>query len=286
MRKAALIIVGMFMIVSAIEATNSHLSTIKMRTNYTNNDVVSFVERGIHFYVFLNGDFEYTTHYNHSYIDYNGRRIQTNKINIRRDYSKKITKIGNVYITYDYRGNVARIGTVCINYQQGYLSRVGDLTVRFDRNGFPSYYGQVKYNAPFYHENSNLSINLNFGDVCNYNDVYFYRKDFRTNYFRLKEDQNFYYYKARANAKIGTRSTILQRRKPVVNKNITRTRDRETTSPPRNTSTTRSVNHVEKGRESDRKTRDVTRTNFYMKDINNVTTSRISPSKSNQGRKN
>jgi hypothetical protein len=214
MKKGILILLGMFMMVSTVEAKEGIESpiTVGVYDNYYNN-AVSFFERGIQFHIFLNGDFDYDIHRNNSYYNYNVRRTQRNSVRINRDFRGRINKIGSTRIYYDFRGNVRRIGTVSMRYRNGYLTRVGALKITYNRWREAFFYGQVRQ-TNFYTDSYGVNINLNIGDVCDYNDPYFFRNDFRNNYSQVREDNNFYYYKAKANAKTGKRSTILKRRKP------------------------------------------------------------------------
>jgi hypothetical protein len=223
MKKGILILVGMFMMVAAVEAKTGNKLPNRIGVNYAYNEAVNFVERGIEFFIFTNGDFDFNTHQNDSYYDYNGSRIKNNShVRIDRDYRGRITRVENVFINYDYRGNVSRVGSIFIGYRRDRLTKVGDLRIRYDRYGYPVFYGNVRN----YYYNNGVRFNISFGDVCDYNDAYFYRSDFNRNYNQFREDSNFYYYKATPNAKIGKRSTIIKRRKPATtidrNKNIKR----------------------------------------------------------------
>ncbi|MGK0326142.1 MAG: hypothetical protein ACJA2M_000570 [Polaribacter sp.] len=211
MKKGVLILLGMFIMVSAIEAKNGERSLIrKVSVYYNYNNAVNFTESGIKFFIFTNGDFDFNSYVADSYYNYNGRKFHKNRaVKVNRDYSGRITRIGNAIINYDYRGNVTRIGSVFLRYRFGQLTNVGDLSVQYDRWGNPNFYGNVR---DFYFENG-IRFSINFGDVFDYNDTYFYRNDFKNNYTQFREDKNFYYYKARPKGKIGERSTILKRRK-------------------------------------------------------------------------
>jgi hypothetical protein len=210
MKKGVLILLGMFMMVSTVEAKKGENLPNRFRVNYSYNNAVNFIERGIEFFIFTDGNFDFDNHFNNSYYDDGRGRTRNSNVRVNRDYRGRIRSIGNVYINYDSRGNVSRIGNISMRYYRGQLRKVGDLRVRYNRSGFPVFYGNVR---EFYYNNG-IRFNISFGDVCNYNDTYFYRNDFRNNYTQFREDRNFYYYKARPNAKIGKRSTILKRRKP------------------------------------------------------------------------
>ena len=188
--------------VSTIEAKNGENLSKKLENEISYNvynNAVNFFESSIEFFVFTNGEFDFDTRFN------------SRGIRVYRDFRGRITSVGNVFIRYDRRGNVTRIGDVLIRYSRGLLTNVGDLRVRYDHWNTPVFYGNVRN---FYYNNG-IRFNVSFGDICDYNDVYFSRNDFGRNYAQFREDNNFYYYRARANANIGKRSTILKRRKPV-----------------------------------------------------------------------
>ncbi|QTE22680.1 hypothetical protein [Polaribacter cellanae] len=212
MKKGILLLLAMFMMVSTVEAKNGNLLPNSNRVYYSYDDSVNFTERGIEFFVFLNGEFDFNTHYNDSYYDYNGRRFSTNGVRVDRDYRGRIRRVGNVFINYDFRGNVTRIGNVFLRYYRGNLTNVGNLRVVYNRGGFPTFYGNVKNE---YYNYNGIPINLSLGKVCNYNDAYFYRNDFRRNYTQFREDSRYFYYRANRNARIGSRNKILKRRKPI-----------------------------------------------------------------------
>ncbi|KGL62933.1 hypothetical protein [Polaribacter sp. Hel1_85] len=226
MKKGVLILLGMFMMVSTVEAKNGNELPNRIGFSYSYNNAVNFVERGVEFFIFTNGEFDFNSHYNDTYYDYNGNRTRRESgINIDRDYRGRISRIGNSFINYDRNGNVTRIGNVFMRYYRGKLTNVGNLTVRYNYWGNPTFYGNVKNN---YYNYNGFRINLNIGDIFNYNDAYFYRNDFRRNYFKIREDKNYYYYRANPNANIGKRSKTLRRRKPAstILKNSTKTNTR------------------------------------------------------------
>lgn len=197
MKKGVLILLG-FLIVSSVEAKNDENLPNRFRVNYyAYNNAVNFFEHGIEFFVFTNGDFDFDA-------KFNNRRVR-----IDRDFRGRIRRIGNVSLNYDFKGNISRIGNIRMNYFRDRLTNVGNLNIEYDRWGTPIFYGNVRN----YYFNNGVRFNINFGDVCDYNDAYFYRNDFGRNYSQFREDRNFYYYRANPNAKIGKRSQILRRRK-------------------------------------------------------------------------
>ncbi|MEQ3500307.1 hypothetical protein ABMY20_11155 [Tenacibaculum sp. SSH1-16] len=217
MRTGILLLLAM-MSLTTVNADNIEKSTSKIGVTYRYNEAVTFVERGIQFHVFLNGDFDFNTHYDR-YSDYGVR--------IKRDRRGRVRSVGNVYINYDARGNVKRIGSVFMRYKFGNLFKVGNLHIQYDRWGNPRFRGHVKSGGHHYYGNDHyyyddgvdINIDISIGDIFDYDDVYFYRKDFRRNYRQFREDKNFYYYRALPNAKIGKRSKVIKRRKHKIYKN-------------------------------------------------------------------
>lgn len=211
MKKGLLLLLGMFMMVSLVEAKEGVNSTKKIGVEYRYNEAVSFIERGVQFHVFLNGDFDFDSRY--------VRTRRNSRIRIRRDYRGRIRRVGNVTISYNSRGNVRRIGSVYMSYNRNYLTGVGQLGIRYNRWGEPVFYGQVRYNdyyydyANYYNPGFSVGFNINLGAICVYNDPYFYRSEFRNNYRQIREDDNFYYYRANKGSNV-SRNRILKRRKP------------------------------------------------------------------------
>ncbi len=209
MKKYLLLAVA-FMSFSIINANNVKESTNKIGVNNRYfDDAVTFVERGIKFHVFLNGEFDFNTHTRF-------KRGRGHGVRIKRNHRGQIRRVGNVFINYDRRGNVKRIGKVFINYRFGQLTRIGNMTIEYDRWGNPFFRGHVK--GGYYYNNNydngcNVNIDYNIGDIYDYDDDFFYRNNFRKNYRQIREDDNFYYYRATSNAKNNKKSKLIKRRK-------------------------------------------------------------------------
>ena len=192
----------------AVSANDKNVPSEKTITINRYDEAVSFIERGVQFHVFLNGDFEFDTPNRH-YYKYNNRRYRQNNIRIDRDYKGRIKRIGANYIRYDYKGNVTRIGNIRIYYRRGVVRKVGDLKVSYNNWGDPYFYGNV--HRDYY--DSGIQFSLNFGTVFNYDDRYFYDYSFKNNYRKYREDKHYYYYKVKPNGKVGKRGKLIKRRK-------------------------------------------------------------------------
>tara|TARA_B100000787_G_scaffold64358_1_gene47289 strand:+ start:34843 stop:35616 length:774 start_codon:yes stop_codon:yes gene_type:complete len=211
MKINTLLLLAMFMMVSFVEAKIDDISNENNKIYYRSNQAVSFIERGVQFHVFLNGDF-----------DFNARQTKTRrnqKLRIFRNFRGIITKVGDIYINYNSKGNVRKIGAIKMSYRKNRLIDIGNLSIYYTRWGDAVFYGQVKFNDYYYNRsnyyNSSIGVNLNpnIGTICVYNDPYFYRNEFRNNYRQFREDDHFFYYRSSGNTST-SRNKILKRRKP------------------------------------------------------------------------
>jgi hypothetical protein len=208
MKRGLLILLGILSFVS-VSASDDTTSAKKITNINQYDEAVTFVEKGIQFHVFLNGDFEFNhLTRNSNYYNYNGRTYNSHSLRIDRDYKGRIKRVGRNYIRYDYSGNVTKIGNVKLYYHRGLLRRVGDLKISYNSWGEPYFYGNVNR-----YSNSDFHFSLNIGPIFSYNDRFFYDRSFKNNYKKYREDKNYYYYKANPNAKGDKRNKIIKRRK-------------------------------------------------------------------------
>ena len=187
-----LIILSMILFTSvSISAEENTINPNRNFFTYSYDNAVYFVERGIEFNVFLNGEFDFSTRRN--FAVYNRNRYGFNRnVRISRDFDGRIRRIGNV--------------NVRMNNFRGRLTRVGNLSIRYDRWGYPRFFGNVN-------SFRNTRFNGNIGNVYFYNDPFFFNANFRRNYTKFREDRNFFYYKARPNARVENGKRIIKRRK-------------------------------------------------------------------------
>ncbi len=184
---------------NAAEIKQDHTTPSNIAT-YTEG--IHFIEGNIQFSVFLNGSFTF---------EELGRRRYShrNTLIIRRDHRGRIRRVGDVWIRYNVFGRVKRIGSVQLFYRGHRMVRIGNLSIQYNNYGIPRFYGQVRGYFPTYAP-----------VVYSYYDAFFYNPSFITNYYRFREDAQFYYYKPRARQ--GSRKqTIIKRRKNTQN-NTTR----------------------------------------------------------------
>ncbi|NHN24357.1 hypothetical protein FIA58_001605 [Flavobacterium jejuense] len=173
--------------------------------DYRYADPIVFMERGIEFYVFPNGEFDFNTvtttapnrrnsNVNRTYGAPSGRgnsRSYYGPSNggtkIEHDYMGRVRRVGNVFINYDATGRVKRVGSVYMNYNSFALTQVGGLRIIYDRRGrivniigtVNSYNGNYTYTTNNNHYQADNQYNYNSGYDNNDSDedYYYYRQD-------------------------------------------------------------------------------------------------------------
>ncbi|WP_298262480.1 hypothetical protein [uncultured Lutibacter sp.] len=206
--KNKLLIFATFVLVSfgAIASTTTK-NTTTLNPYYNNyGDSFTFVESGVTFAVFQNGEFDF-------YI--NPRRgvsfgYQGNGVNIsfnsgynydayvQYDNYGAIIQIENIPIYYDYYGRVTQIGNIDIDYNYGRLVRLGRLYVHYDRYGhYVNYSGYInRYNRHYvYHPyHDYFSRPLFDFRIVSYKPYRTHYKPIRHKYYR-DHSRNKYYNK-------------------------------------------------------------------------------------------
>lgn len=236
MKRGIYLVVSMLMMVStlgAMESIKPGNDVVDFDRNRYNNQSIEFRERGIKFYIFLDGQFDFNTAATADvdYIYRNGQRTLRHSaprgIRIEHDYQGRIRRIGNVFISYTYDGKVKRIGTVFVKYNHNRMQKVGNLRIVYNRYG-PRFIGTVKghygYYSPYFSNNWSSFNNYNSYNNWDtweygYYDSFFDNYDFYNNYESYDEDDNYYYYRSkRGNGKNLTNGKIIKRKKAVKSK--------------------------------------------------------------------
>jgi len=166
---------------------------------YNQSQPVTFVQRGIRFFVHTNGEFDFKL----PRANYYGRRGNTydnspgttygvnypyrsNRL-VRYDYWGNVKQVGRNHIYYNRRGKVNRIGNVNLRYRNGRLHSVGNMYVSYDRwgriigtNGYISnnntacgicgINGCVTNHFDYNNTHNQQGWNFNWGDNDNYDD--------------------------------------------------------------------------------------------------------------------
>jgi hypothetical protein len=127
---------------SGVFATGTSEDKVAIRNAYNYNNSFIFVENGITFSVYPDGEFDF-------YID---NRVSGSRngvtFNSGFDYSPyaqyddygAVIQVENVPVFYDSYGRVSQIGDVNINYRNGRVRRVGGMYVYYNNRGFYDYH--------------------------------------------------------------------------------------------------------------------------------------------------
>ena len=93
------------------------------------DEPVKITVRGIDFFIFPDGEFDFNAHQRRNRHYYGPREFG---IRIDRDRFGKIRRIGNVHINYNRHRQVTRIGQVFIKYnRRGLVVKIGDLRIKY-----------------------------------------------------------------------------------------------------------------------------------------------------------
>lgn len=208
MKKITLLIAGvLFLGINIAKASDKKILTDDERrgrynVDYRNAEPIVFLERGVEFYVFPNGEFDFNTvsnHYSTNTGSRNNSRINTTHgapgvrsyygprdrgIRIEHDQMGRVRRVGNAFVNYDTYGRVKRIGNVYMRYNSFALTQVGGLRIIYDRRGrIIDIVGYVNYNSSQYNYNpSGNGYGNNHDDDYeddddNDSDYYYYKKD-------------------------------------------------------------------------------------------------------------
>lgn len=184
MKKITLLVASVLLVVNVVNAQRNN--------RFSFDEPISFTERGIEFFVFPNGDFDFNTRPSDSHGEFYFRgagkkgAVARGPINygvlIEHDSFGRVRRVGNTFINYDINDRVTRIGTVYMKYNRFALTQVGGLRIVYDRRGaIVDMVGSVKgnrnngftnsyYGPTVYHNNTNTY-------TYNSDDYYYYKAD-------------------------------------------------------------------------------------------------------------
>ena len=158
MKKITLLATVLFAFASTAHAAGIiNFSGDVAKTRFSFEEPIVFTERGIEFYIFPNGEFDFNTvETTSSGTVYKHGRRNTNTtygapagVQIEHDAAGRIRRIGNVFMNYDRENRIKRIGSVYMTYNRFALTQVGNLKILYNRNGqIVSIIGNVKYETP------------------------------------------------------------------------------------------------------------------------------------------
>lgn len=159
MNKITLLVAGILMLGNVANASAIIKTTDEeTRTRFSFDEPISFSERGIEFFVFPNGDFDFNTRPEDSDGEYfykgAGKKVgktieRGGPVNfgtlVEHDSFGRVRRVGNTFINYDTRDRVSRIGTVYMKYNRFALMQIGGLRLEYNRFGeITDMFGSVK----------------------------------------------------------------------------------------------------------------------------------------------
>ncbi|MGX7668588.1 hypothetical protein [Flavobacterium pedocola] len=115
--------------------------------DYRNAEPIMFMERGIEFYIFPNGEFDFNTRpsgprprvvnttYGAPGVSVTHYGPANYGVRVEHDNFGRVRRVGNVFINYDGRNRVKRVGSVYMRYNSFALTQVGGLRIFYNRRG-------------------------------------------------------------------------------------------------------------------------------------------------------
>lgn len=210
MKKITFLVAGLLFAGSLAYASETNFSDNNNRyyngpVDYRNAEPVVFMERGIEFMVFPNGEMDFNTelsanngdnyYRNRSRATANAtygapRYTPSGGVRVEHDYNGRVRRVGNVFINYDALGRIKRIGSVYMGYNSFALTQIGGMKIVYDRTGrIVRTMGYINgYNAGYVYEPYAGGYGNNYNNGGSYNgggnsygnnaeDYYYYKKD-------------------------------------------------------------------------------------------------------------
>jgi hypothetical protein len=190
MKKITLLVAIVLLVGNVVNATEvNNTFGEERRARYSFDEPISFVERGIEFFVFPNGDFDFNTRPQDSQGGYfyktagkrgtfgtTARGTFDFGVRIEHDSFGRVRRVGNTFINYDSRDRVNRIGSVYMRYNRFALTQIGGLEIIYNRRGdIVDMIGSIKgyrNQGYVYYNNHNV-----YSYQANNDNYYYYKED-------------------------------------------------------------------------------------------------------------
>ncbi|MBW1295124.1 hypothetical protein [Aquimarina litoralis] len=151
MKKVILFIAAMLLVGTAAQAADQKKTdqVDRVTKRYPYVQPIVFVENGVKFLVYPNGEVDFRTPRRRNYQNLNwnssnfnspGRtrdyRRHSNRFTVRYDYYGRLKRVGLITIGYNRFDQVRRIGSVLIRYnRRGKVSKIGGLHIYYGKRG-------------------------------------------------------------------------------------------------------------------------------------------------------
>jgi len=197
MKKITLLVASIFLF-GGIVANATERDHRRSAVDFRNADPIVFTERGVEFFIFPDGQFDFNTRPSTGDMYYKqGKRTSAvNKtygkhanvqnrnygVKVEHDNRGRVRRVGNVMINYDANDRVKRVGSVYMTYNRYALDRVGDLQIIYNRRGqIVDLVGDVKSGRAYqYSQNNYDDDDRDYGYAQNTNnqdDTYYRTND-------------------------------------------------------------------------------------------------------------
>jgi hypothetical protein len=192
MKKITLLVASIFLF-GGIVANAADRNNKRSPVDFRNADPIVFTERGVEFFIFPDGQFDFNTRPSNGDMYYKqGRRMNAvNKtygknanvqsrnygVKVEHDNRGRVRRVGNVMINYDANDRVKRVGSVYMTYNRYALDRVGDLQIIYNRRGqIVDIVGAVKGGRAYqYSQNNNDYNDYDYAHNTNDQEDVYYR---------------------------------------------------------------------------------------------------------------
>ena len=175
----------------------------RLPVDFRNAEPLVFTERGVEFFVFPDGQFDFNTRPSTGDMYYKSTRSSAvnrtygapasfrNKnygVKVEHDNMGRVRRIGNVMINYDANDRIKRVGSVYMTYNRYALEQVGGLQIIYNRRGqIVDMVGTVKGGRAYQYSQHNNGNNGRDHEID--------RDDRDYDYDQNSNDHDQYYYK-------------------------------------------------------------------------------------------
>ncbi|TNJ46496.1 hypothetical protein KFZ70_13775 [Tamlana fucoidanivorans] len=228
----SLLFVAFFVFISQNVWANNNASSNEQSLNYNYNygNSFIFVENGVEFSVFPDGQFDFNIIRNNSRfnISYNSPQVSVSfnsghnyDAYVQYDEFGAVIQVENIPIFYDGYGRIAQAGNVNIYYNNfGYVSRVGGLYVHYNgANRFSHCTGYINiYNRRYVYRPWHNAYRIPYYKHC-----VVYNRPYRVNYYPVRYTyRRPFYNNYRPVTSVGRRSNVIQRNRSYATANRSR----------------------------------------------------------------
>jgi hypothetical protein len=189
MKKITFLVANILLLGSVANASGVKDSGEERRGQFSYDEPISFTERGIEFFVFPNGEFDFNTRPQDSQGDYYYRTAGKREaktaakrpvnygVLIEHDSFGRVRRIGNTFINYDSRDRVNRIGSVYMKYNRQSLAQIGGMRIVYNHKGdIVNRIGKIKGSGSYgYAYNYDNDRDNNDYSSSNGGGTYYYR---------------------------------------------------------------------------------------------------------------